>query len=92
MQCFNEVLIRHIKASYILENSKFRGTQENGAKKVRNKSYSIGKGNIILEYLQLRKGAGHNSEPTKQSYYLGSGLLMDNPFEKLFGCNGLMVV
>ena len=35
---------------------------------------------------------GHNREPTQQSYYWGSGWLMDYSLEKLSGCNVLMVV
>jgi len=33
-----------------------------------------------------QEAAGHNSGPPKQTYYCGSGLLMDYPLEKLFGC------
>ena len=55
VQCLNWVFQ---KTSYIFENYTFRGTQKNGAKKLRNKGYSIGKGNIILEHVHLRKGAG----------------------------------
>ena len=31
-----------------------------------------------------QEAAGHNSEPPKQTYYRGSGLLMDYSLEKLF--------
>ena len=37
-------------------NYTFRGTQKNGAKKLRNKSYTIGKGNIILDFFTSEKG------------------------------------
>ena len=31
-----------------------------------------------------QEAAGHISEPANQTYYCGSGLLMDYPLEKLF--------
>ena len=34
---------------------------------------------------KTQEAAGHNSEPPKQTYYCGSGLLMNYPLEKLFG-------
>ena len=40
----------------------------------------------MFEKKTLQEAAGHNSGPPKQTYYCGSGLLMDYPLEKLFGC------
>ena len=37
-----------------------------------------------------RKKDRHNREPTQQSYYWGSGLLMDYFLEKLSECNVLI--
>ena len=34
---------------------------------------------------KTQEAAGHKSEPLKQTYYCGSGLLMDYPLENLFG-------
>ena len=39
--------------------------------------------NLDTSYL---KKTVHNSGPPKQTYYCGSGLLMDYPLEKLFEC------
>ena len=39
----------------------------------------------MFEKKSPQEAAGHNSEPAKQTYYCGSGLLMDYPLEKLFG-------
>jgi hypothetical protein len=33
-----------------------------------------------------QEATGHNGGPPKQTYYCGSGLLIDYPLEKLFGC------
>ena len=33
-------------------------------------------------FQKKQEAAGHNSGPPKQTYYCGSGLLMDYPFEK----------
>ena len=33
----------------------------------------------------LQEAAGHNSGPPKQTYYCGSGLLMDYPLENCLG-------
>ena len=60
-------------------------SKKNGAKKPRNKSYSTGKGKVLLENIHLRKGAGHNRAPTEQSDYCGSGLLMDYHLENCLG-------
>ena len=68
-----------------MENYTFRGTRKNGGKTLRNKDYSIGKGNIILENVHLRKGAGHNREPTENSYYWGSGLPMTTTLKSCLG-------
>ena len=38
----------------------------------------------LFEKKSPQEAAGHNSEPPKQTYYCGSGLLMDYPLEKLF--------
>ena len=54
----------HIKNK---NKKKKKGIQKNGAKKVRNKNYSIGKGNIIW-FFYHRKGVGHNRGSLEQSY------------------------
>ena len=55
-------------------------------KKVKEESFSkgTGKGNVWKQTPQ--EAAGHNSGPPKQTYYCGSGLLMDYPLDKLVGC------
>ena len=39
------------------------------------------------ENVHLRKRVGHNRGSLEQSYYWGSGWLMDYFLEKVFGCN-----
>ena len=34
---------------------------------------------------KTQEAAGHNSEPPKQTYYCGSGLLMNYPLENYLG-------
>ena len=41
------------------------------------------KGNIWKKQ-NSQEAAGHNSGPPKQTYYCGSGLLMDYPFENFW--------
>ena len=56
-------------------------------KKVKEKSFSKGKGKgNVCKKKSPQEAAGHNSGPPKQTYYCGSGLVMDYPLEKLFGC------
>ena len=55
-----------------------------------SKAIALERGTYFWRKKRIRKGAGHNREPTEQSYYWGSGLLMGYLLEKLFGCNGLM--
>ena len=43
-----------------------------------------------MEKTCQRKKDRHNREPTQQSYYWGSGLLMDYSLEKLSECNVLI--
>jgi len=38
----------------------------------------------MFEKKSLQEAAGHNSGPPKQTYYCGSGLVMDYPLEQLF--------
>ena len=40
----------------------------------------------MFEKQTPQEAAGHNSGPPKQTYYCGSGLLMDYPLGKLVGC------
>ena len=39
----------------------------------------------MLEKQTPQEAAGHNSGPPQQTYYCGSGLLMDYTLENLFG-------
>ena len=40
----------------------------------------------LFEKKSPQEASGHNSGPPKQTYYCGSGLVMDYPFEKMFEC------
>ena len=74
------------KASYIFGNWAF--VRISKWKKLRKqlikKSFSKGKGKGNVWKKSLQEAARHNSGPPKQTYYCGSGLLMDYPLEKLF--------
>ena len=39
----------------------------------------------------ISKKVGHNRGPLEQSYYWGSGWLMDYPLEKLLGCGNVLM-
>ena len=87
MQCFNGVLIRDQqfwKIQY-LEDLPKHGTKKMKEAKTKAKGIRQGK----MEKPCQRKD-GHNREPIEQSYYWGSGWLMDYSLEKLSGCNVLI--
>ena len=78
------------KPSYILEIKHFENSKKIGAKKVKKIKMLAKerkrKGENDFGFVLLQKKVGHNSGPPKQTYYCGSGLLMDYPLEKLFEC------
>ena len=60
--------------------------QKNGTKKVKEKTLAKERVKGMYEHFSPQAAAGHNSGPPQQTYYRGSGLLMDYPLEKLCGC------
>ena len=61
-------------------NQKRQNNKRKGKGNVNSKGK--GKGNDWIKKTP-QEAAGHNSEPPKQTYYCGSGLLRDYPLEKM---------
>ena len=80
-------LLGSSKAAYILAIWEFvRISSERNKKKYSKRKNTLAKEKVkgMFEKKSLQEAAGHNSGTPKQTYYCGTGLLMDYPLEKLF--------